>query len=56
MNELNHGAGKGDKDRTRNAKAFRANYNLIAFPKTTSGFVPRGFGRQVKKYAGQSNQ
>ena len=51
MSELNHGgAGKGDKDRTRDAKAFRTNYNLIAFPKTTSGFAPRGLGRHVKRY------
>jgi hypothetical protein len=29
MNELNHGPGKGDCDRTRKAKQYRTNYEEI---------------------------
>ena len=45
MNELNHGAGKGDKERS---PGWRRNYDEISFP-PASGFVRRG-NRLVKVY------
>jgi len=45
MNELNHGSGKGDKERS---PGWRKNFDEIAFP-PSEGFVRRG-NRLVKCY------
>lgn len=45
MNELNHGAGKGDKERS---PGWRNNFDDIHFP-PAEGFVRRG-NRMVKVY------
>lgn len=48
MNELNHTAGKGDKERS---PGWRKNYEEINFPPAT-GFARRG-NRLVKAYGGR---
>lgn len=48
MNELNHGPGKGDKDRS---PGWRTNYDDIHFP-LSEGFARRG-NRLVKAYGGK---
>jgi hypothetical protein len=39
---LDHGAGKGDKNRTTDTKAFRSNYGDIYFPRERGIFSRRG--------------
>lgn len=49
-NILNHGAGKGDKCRSKIDDNYRANFDAILFPHTgDEGFVRRE-GRLTKRY------
>jgi hypothetical protein len=52
---LNHGAGKGDADRTENVEAFKKNYEGIDFTKelptdTTSEVLVNTPKRFIKRY------
>jgi hypothetical protein len=48
-NLFNHGAGKGDKNRSKLDDNYRANFEAIAFPHSDEGFVKRE-GKQTKRY------
>jgi len=53
VNELNHGAGKGDKDRS---PGWRRNYAEIRWGISDAGFVRVGHGRMFKRYGGAAKQ
>jgi hypothetical protein len=48
-NLFSHGAGKGDKNRSKLDDNYRANFDAIAFPHSDEGFVKRE-GKQTKRY------
>ena len=44
-----HGAGKGDKDRTANPSTYAANLAEVSFPHSNEGFTREG-NKLVKRY------
>ena len=53
MNELNHGPGKGDADRS---PGWRKHYDEIIWPRHfPNGFVRRG-NKQTKKYGNKKEE
>lgn len=46
---LNHGAGKGDKCRSKIDDNYRANFDAIEFPHSNEGFV-QSEGKITKRY------
>ncbi len=49
---VNHGAGKGDADRTSDAEAYAANLSEINFPNSDEGFEVSKNGKRKIKYYG----
>jgi hypothetical protein len=47
-----HGAGKGDADRTSDSKAFADNFAEINFPNSDEGFEISNNGKRKVKYYG----
>ncbi len=49
---MNHGAGKGDADRTSDAEAYAKNLSEINFPNSDEGFEVSKNGKRKIKYYG----